>query len=243
MYQFESRVRYSETGKDGKLTLESILNYFQDCTNFHSLDIGYGLDYMLEGKTTWILLSWQIVVEKYPKMGESIKVGTKAYDFRRSFGYRNFMMYDDKGEFIAYANSVWLCVDKETMKPVRVDKEQIDAYCLEERLPMEYESMHIVLPKEGGTKKEPITVQNYHLDTNEHVNNGQYLRMAYLVVGSESGLEIEGKVKQMRAEYKKAALLGDMIFPVVFKEQEKVVVALNNEEGKPYAVIELLLGV
>ena len=243
MYQFEIRVRYSETGKDGRLTLEAILNYFQDCTNFHSLDIGYGLEHLLEGRNTWVLLSWQIVVEKYPRMGEKIKIGTKAYDFKHSFGYRNFMMYDETGKYVAYANSVWLCLDRNTMKPVRVDKEQIDAYCLEERLPMEYENMHIVLPKEGGISTEQITVLNYHLDTNDHVNNGQYLKMACQAVEHESGLEIEGKVKQMRAEYRKAAVLGDIIFPVVYKEQEKVVVALNNEDGKPYAVIELLLAV
>ena len=175
-------------------------------------------------------------------MGEKIKIGTKAYGFKGSFGYRNFMMYDEDGKYIAYANSVWLCVDKETMKPVRVDKEQIDGYCLEERLPMEYESMHIALPKEEGKETPSITVQNYHLDTNDHVNNGQYLRMAYLAAGSGSETKIEGKVGQMRAEYKKAALLGDVIFPVVYEAQERIVVALNNEEGKPYAVIELRMG-
>ena len=30
-YSFNSRVRYSETGENGKLTLPGVLNYFQDC--------------------------------------------------------------------------------------------------------------------------------------------------------------------------------------------------------------------
>ena len=34
MYTFDSRVRYSEIGEDKKLTLNSLLNYFQDCTTF-----------------------------------------------------------------------------------------------------------------------------------------------------------------------------------------------------------------
>ena len=44
-YSFNSRVRYSETGENGKLTLPGVLNYFQDCCTFHAekiTDIWYG---------------------------------------------------------------------------------------------------------------------------------------------------------------------------------------------------------
>ena len=34
MYQFESRIRYSETGEDGCLTLTGMINYLQDCSIF-----------------------------------------------------------------------------------------------------------------------------------------------------------------------------------------------------------------
>ena len=41
-YSFNSRVRYSETGEDGRLTLPGVLNYFQDCSTFHAESIGLG---------------------------------------------------------------------------------------------------------------------------------------------------------------------------------------------------------
>ena len=44
MYTFDSRVRYSEIGEDKKLTLYSLLNYFQDCTTFHSESLGRGME-------------------------------------------------------------------------------------------------------------------------------------------------------------------------------------------------------
>ena len=34
-YSFNSRVRYSETGENGKLTLTAVLTYFQACCKFH----------------------------------------------------------------------------------------------------------------------------------------------------------------------------------------------------------------
>ena len=34
MYAFDSRIRYSETDSEGYLTLDALLNYFQDCSTF-----------------------------------------------------------------------------------------------------------------------------------------------------------------------------------------------------------------
>ena len=45
-------------------------------------------------------------------------------------------------------------------------------------------------------------------------------------------------VGQMRAEYKQQAKLHDVIFPAVHREEGKVLVLLNDEGGKPYAVVE-----
>lgn len=35
-YSFDSRVRYSEIGEDRHLTLNGMINYFQDCSTFQS---------------------------------------------------------------------------------------------------------------------------------------------------------------------------------------------------------------
>ena len=43
-YSFNSRVRYSETGEDGRLTLPGALNYFQDCCTFQAESIGLGME-------------------------------------------------------------------------------------------------------------------------------------------------------------------------------------------------------
>ena len=77
----------------------------QDCTNFQSEDLGVGLEYHKKKQLMWVLNSWQIVIEKYPAMGEEITVGTQAYGFEKMFGYRNFLITDSSGECVAKANS------------------------------------------------------------------------------------------------------------------------------------------
>ena len=74
MYTFDSRVRYSEVGEDGKITISALMDYMQDCTNFHSEDLGVGLAFHKEKALMWVLNSWQIIFNRFPKMGERITV-------------------------------------------------------------------------------------------------------------------------------------------------------------------------
>ena len=138
MYSFKSRVRYSEVGSDQKLSLGGLINYFQDCSTFHSEDLGLGIEYMRPKGQAWILSSWQIVIKRFPKLLEEIETGTWAYDFKGFYGMRNYAMKDAAGEMIAWANSLWIFMDVNTGRPIRITPEQLQGYTKEERLPMDY---------------------------------------------------------------------------------------------------------
>ena len=64
------------------------------------------------------------------------------------------------------------------------------------------------------------------------MNNCQYIRIA------ADYLPEDFKIHQMRAEYKKQAVLGDVFYPAVKVEEKNVTVALSAEDGKPYAIVE-----
>ena len=49
MYTFDSRVRYSETDEEGRLTVTGIINYMQDCSTFQSEDARVGVEYLDTG--------------------------------------------------------------------------------------------------------------------------------------------------------------------------------------------------
>lgn len=233
MYKFNSRIRYSELDSEGKLSLEALLDYFQDCSTFHSEDIGVGLFYLEERHLAWVLSAWQIVVERYPRLGERVTIATAPYEFKGFMGSRNFLLETEAGERLACANTVWTLMDMEAMRPVRVNEDMIKAYVLADKLPMDYAPRKIALPRTEGAREERVEVKQQHLDTNRHVNNGQYVRMAmeYLPEGFAIG--------QMRAEYKKQARLGDTLWPVVYGTGDDCyTVALNNGEGEPYCVVE-----
>lgn len=230
IYQFESRVRYSEVDRNQMLTLNAVINYFQDCSTFHSEEIGLGIRNLAGKHRAWVLSSWQIVLEQFPMFGDRITVQTWPYDFKGFYGSRNFALLDERGRRMVSANSLWVYMDLETGRPTKVSEEEVAGYVLEKKLDMDYASRKVPIPKES-VEMEHHSVLKYQLDTNNHVNNGQYVLMAseFLPDGFE--------IRQMRAEYKKEALLHDIIVPQVHQDEKNCTVALCDTKGRPYAVV------
>ena len=233
MYTFDSRIRFSESDSRGYLPLTGLLNYFQDASTFQSEDLGLGIEYTRERNLVWVLSAWQIVVERYPKLGEKVTVGTFPYDFKSFMGLRNFCMMDENGEYLAKANSVWSLLRTDNGKPSLPTEQMLSSYVLEEKLDMEYAPRKITLP-EGGKVVDAVTVKKHHLDTNHHVNNGQYVTIAI------EYLPENFVIRQMRAEYKKQAFLDDVLYVHVVKLEEGYLIALTDEGGSPYVSVEFL---
>ncbi|MGN0417875.1 MULTISPECIES: acyl-[acyl-carrier-protein] thioesterase [Anaerostipes] len=231
MYTFESRIRYSELDPSGKLSVPGVFNYFQDCSSFQSEELGVGVDYLEQKGKTWVLNAWQVVIRQLPLECDIVKVSTWASGFNKFHATRNFTLKTKNGEILAYANSIWVYVDMKTGRPEIPSKEEVNIYQPEKPLEMDYQSRKIKLPKEWE-KREPLRVQRDWIDSNHHVNNNEYIKIAC------NEISVEEKYSQIRVEYKKQALEGDVIYPKTAKEDGRIVVALCDENGKPYAVVE-----
>ena len=238
MYTYDTRVGFSQVDTDRLLKMEALTALFQDVTCFQGEEIGVGFDYLEPMGQAWILNSWQIDVKRFPKFNEKITIGTFPTSFKSFVGTRNFVVQDESGENIVMANSIWTFMDMVKMRPAKVTEEFISKYTLEEPLPMEYSARKILLPQTDDwaiEKKEPIKVREHYLDSNMHVNNGQYVQIA-------GGFLPQGvKYNKLRVEYRNQARLGDMIVPVVYKKDNTCIVALCDMEDKPYAVVEAIL--
>lgn len=233
MYEFQSRVRYSETDVDAKLSITGIMNYFQDCSTFQSEDCGVGLEYLERERKAWLLSSWQIQVLNRPKLGDKIYIATWPYEIKGIYGLRNFVILDEKREYLVKANSCWFLVNTETGKPIRVTREDVEAYGAEEpRLSMEYAPRKIILP-EDMEEAGSFLVMKHQIDTNHHVNNAQYVNMAREVL--PEGTEI----REIRAEYKKAAVLSDRVVLKRAEKEDGFVISVCGETGSVFANVEL----
>lgn len=231
MYSFTSHIRFSEVNPERTLTISSLINYFQDCSTFQSESLGKGFDYLEPLHRVWLLSSWQVMIYRMPKLGEFVRIGTWPHKFNGFFGDRNFILQDEQGKTLAVANSIWIYADTQTGKPTRIPPEHIESYVLEPPYPMEYASRKIALPKEYNIQPKFLVTQS-HLDYNQHVNNGQYIRMA------EVFLPKEFQVNEIRADYRKSALLNDEIYPLVSITEHDCTVVLADADHKPYTTVQ-----
>ena len=229
----DGRVRFSEIDHTRKITVPSIINYFQDCSTFQSEDIGVGLDVLSKKKKAWILTYWQIVIERRPVLGERIKVVTWPYAVKGLYALRNFAILDENGGYLVKANSYWFLMNTETGRPMRITDADTDPYGeFNPKIEMEDAGRKIAVPKEMEETGR-LVVMKHLLDTNLHVNNAQYVDIARELV--PAGTEIG----EIRAEYRKAAVLGDEMVIKSTREGRSYLVSLCNSDGDVFANVEL----
>ena len=214
--------------------MATIANYFQDCAILQSEEVGIGLDYLAEHNRAWFLISWQIEVDRYPELGEQIKVRTWAYDFKASLGFRNIDVIDGEANRIVKAASIWSYVDTESMRPVKIDQEVAEAYPMEPAIDMEYAPRKIKLWDEY-TKVDTRHVMSYQIDSNNHMNNEAYIALA------QEYVEDITDITAVRAEYKMQYVKDDVIVVKRARDGKYVQILLCDEEDRVKCVVQFEL--
>ena len=231
MYTFDSRIRYSETDHNGKIKLSSLIDYFQDCSTFHSKEEDIGIEKELANKRAWVITYWQVEIERYADLYEEVKTGTFPTKFKGFLGHRNFFMEDKNGDMIAKATSLWVYMDAQKKRPTKIPEEELKKYKGESLFEIEDKGRKVQRGL-NPVMYEPFIVRKEHIDRNEHVNNCRYIEMATEYIDKDK------EVKKLRVEYTNQALYKDTIYPYVSVEPERTVVELSDENKVPYAVIE-----
>lgn len=232
MYEFQSRVRYSETDADGQLRLDALFNYMQDCGSFEENSLKNARKILDQAGLAWVVNAWQVEIKKLPLSGETITIGTNVYEYRAFLGLRNFYLKNSQGEIIVMANSIWSLLQLSKGKLVRVPDALASEYEIGSPMAMDDLPRKIVYDKNQGKKNPPIQVNSLMVDSNGHMNNAQYLRLAGLFFPHGQ------KLQRVRVEYKKQAFPGDILVPVIRKERP-FLITFEDENKRPYCTVEL----
>ncbi|MBQ5674790.1 MAG: hypothetical protein IIV45_06875 [Lachnospiraceae bacterium] len=233
MYTFNTRVSYSRVDKTGKVPLYEIMNYLQDCSTFHSEDLGVGVDHMKSIGKAWVVVAYKVKINKPIMLGQEICVGTAPTSFDSLFGKRQYFIKDDKGEYIVQADTIWVLIDFERRRPTRITEEVSMKY--EPETVFEGVNAKRKLKLKGEKKKLPsFEVKKTYIDNNGHMNNADYLRaaMEYLPEGFTC--------KEMDIAYNKEAMAGEIIIPYMSKEEDGIGISFEDENGELHTTIKLI---
>ncbi len=231
-YSFKGRVRYSETDSKGNLAFPALLDYFQDTSTFHGEDWGLKISYLLENNMTWVLGAWQVRLLKKVYLGDEVTASTWAYKFNHSLGFRDYEITDEKGSLIAAAETQYVLLDVKNQCPVNIPDSFAKLYTIEEKSHRNLKLKRKIIALKDGRELPAIEVSNYMLDTNNHVNNTQYIKL------SMSLLPRNFEFNCFRAEYKKQAHLGDVFYPIISEIENGIQIRFKDRDGSLFFIAE-----
>lgn len=207
-YKHEFLIGYGEVDEYNRCRLSALSNFMQDVATMHSKTIGYGATKCDKLKIAWVLMSWHIKMHYYPKADTKIVVRTWARKIKGCHAFRGFDIFDEEGNIVAEADSMWALIDRKTGRPMKPYDDMITGYGAIDRTFFEEEKVKIEEPEKIDSKIN-IKMQRRDIDTNKHCNNTKYIDFAIEAIPEE--LYSKKKICEIEVIYKKSVVYGETI--------------------------------
>lgn len=233
MFSINKKVGYSYIDKDMKLSYTACVCDMQDTCTFHSESVGRGTFTLLSENRAWFVNYWHIFFHERPRLSEEYTINTWPNYFKRIQGNRNFTICDKNGKSYVEAEAVWVYMDTKRLMPTDISQAEIDAFKLSNPLDLGPLNRKVKYPKDKLNLWLKIPVLNDYLDSNNHMNNSEYLRLAF------NALPLDFNLYEVRCEYKAPAKKGDDLFIQTAKTEDSFYVVITNKENTPYFICEL----
>ena len=228
-------------------SLPALMDCVQETSLLHTHSIKGAMDYYDEMGWVWVLTHWQVEVCSYPKLGEHINIATWPVGFKGYFGTRGYEARnaenadnDENSNFILKANSNWMLLDRNTLKPVRPTEYILNKYgeCFDFPITKDFS-----MPSLQGTDGfDLLSTHSYipsrrDIDTNNHVNNISYVRWLYDFIPED--LYLNCRPSALKVAYKKETRAGDDLTIKLYKrrladlgENNTEILAIIEKDGK-----------
>jgi acyl-ACP thioesterase len=175
-------VRFGAIDKSDLMTLDAVLDFFQEAAISHAENLGVGREAMARTNQLWILSRMSVQVNRRPQYGETITVRTWPRGGEKLFALRDFDIRDAANNPAVQARSCWLIIDMEKRRPLR-PQSIMDTIPLNEGQDALSASslaggrLAIGLEERPSLRKAAERRALYSdVDYNGHVNNVSYIR-------------------------------------------------------------------
>lgn len=173
-YREDLRILTKDCDLTGQWKPSAILEVMQEMAGIHGALIGVGRNVLLQKGVVWVLTRVEVVMDRYPKIADTISVETFPMPVRRWFFPRYFIFRDEHGEEIGRAGSLWVLLDVNTRKMAKPD---LAAALMPDNsdllAPL---GLPATVTEVSGTLETGTHVPVYtDLDINGHVNNTKYM--------------------------------------------------------------------
>lgn len=170
-FEIEMTVSPEQADSRGNARLSALLYLCQEAAGGHCKELGLDWDSLQKKNLFWALIRTRLEILRLPRAGEPVKMMTWPMPTTRSAFPRAAEGYDQDGNLLFRAVSLWVLMDtkKRTMVLPGKSGVALDGLTLGRELP---------IPGSIGPEETPITrlyrVGDGDIDRNGHVNNTRY---------------------------------------------------------------------
>ncbi|MFO8047424.1 MAG: thioesterase, partial [Desulfosudaceae bacterium] len=205
-------IDYFQSTTDGRVKLDSLVKILQNAALNHVHEADRDSQVLIAAGYAWILNKIVVDIIRHPLYGETLTVRTWH---RGARGYKSYREYEIRSgeETVALASSVWLFLDLERRRVVRVPRETNDLYGTEPAVALDRD----IEEWKPDKKLVPefvtdITTRRSDYDMLGHVNNAAYFdyldtllhrfssdRQSLKTIAIQYNREIHNRIEHIRA--------------------------------------------
>ena len=226
-----------------KMTVAALVRQMQEAAMQNVMELKVSVWDMEEQHFSWVLLRKNLKVNRIPLVGEKLQIVTFPSGFDRVFTYRDFYVYDEKGESVATSSTTWLLLDTHTRRMVRIP-DFVLAYTpqippAEDCLPR----AQVNLPTFEEVNSALTFRTGFHdLDFNGHLNNVFYIQ--WMLETLPDDILAKGELKSLSIQYKVEAHWKEEVASEmqVISENQFLHVLKRKKDGKELASAMTVFG-
>ncbi len=227
MTMYTHRIRYSETDRHGKLSMQGLLRLFQDLNYLEIEDHGRGLDYQFSQGAAWYLLLWDAHMIRAPRLSETVSFSCFFYHAAGGYAKKYMSLVDEEGRLLAYALTRWAYVDILSGTPAVCPVDYFSEVC-HDSLPQDIHPAPRIVVNDG-IALPPMAVTERLIDENGHVNNVLFSELALSLMGHDSD------AATLQAEFIRQTHAHDILYPRLEHNDSYAAIAFCDQDGKPFA--------
>ena len=116
---------------------------------------------------------------KRPRWDTELTIKTWARRFEKVSSWRDFEVYDDEGDLVLIGTTEWVLIDAKKQSIARITEKMQEEYGIVQKSAFEEEVSGKMKVDENLKKIYEYTAKKRDIDSNHHVNNVNYLELAY----------------------------------------------------------------
>lgn len=226
-YREDIRILTRDCDLTGQWKPSAILETMQELAGIHGTLIGVGRNALLQKGVVWVLTRVEVVMDRYPRIGDMVSIETFPMPVRRWFFPRYFVFRDEQGQEIGRAGSLWVLLDVNTRKMAKPDI--CSALMPDNSDLLAPLGLPATVAEVSGTLETGVYTPVYaDLDVNGHVNNTKYMDWCCNALGIDTmkacclsrfdvnynmeilpGQEIRSELRRLGDEFSFSGFCGD----------------------------------